>query len=104
MRVAGISLAYSSIQDVQKVVRAGWFLGCPLPPLVFSFLGSVTVGLSLHAFALVCPALGPADTRLLPGLQRSHPTGPGCAPSFAGRVIQRALPRTTPGPHGRAGE
>lgn len=31
MRVAGISLAYSSIQDVQKVVRAGGLLGCPLP-------------------------------------------------------------------------
>lgn len=32
MRVAGISLAYSSIQDVQKVVWAGWLLSCPFPP------------------------------------------------------------------------
>lgn len=32
MRVAGISLAYSNVQDVQKVVQAGWLLGFPLPP------------------------------------------------------------------------
>lgn len=32
MRVAGISLAYSSVQDVQKVVQAGQLLGAPLPP------------------------------------------------------------------------
>ena len=40
MRVAGISLAYSSVQDVQKVFRAGWLLGCPLPLLQQGFCDS----------------------------------------------------------------
>ena len=32
MRVAGISLAYNSVQDVQKVVSAGWPPGTLVPP------------------------------------------------------------------------
>lgn len=88
MRVAGISLAYSSVQDVQKVIQVGWLLGFPLPPssLQVGFCDSKSSASA--AFALVCPALSPADTRLLPGLQWRHPAGPGRAPGFAGGVIQ----------------